>query len=839
MNNKFITKIIGATLAFAMMIGGAVGINAAKTAKQVDATAYTNVYSANFTTVSTHSYTQNKTFTLGGKSWTSSVSQVQSSVFYLGTNTSSGNPAKGVLNNNATFADVVTAVKAADSEYSTAYQTAHCYALLFDNVYNDVDSIEFNWAGGNNAFQIYLFGDSGSGFELLDSANYATYGASTSGSVSWETDNESVNFTRFAVAARPGTPSTTATSKTLRASTFIIKRVAGITPTGISLNSNELTLNVCEQSQLTATLQPNNAEGTVVWASDHPEIATVSNGLVTGVAEGNATITATVGSLNATCAVTVNAVPEPAVEEKTIAQFKALANNKAHAYLVSGTISAFSEGETKDMFGNMTIVDEDVELKIYGSTMTSSALAWNNGNAYAFTNPKDFISNATSNALAIGSVITMKLIRADYQGTVQGSGVITYIAPVAATAIELDRTTATVDTGGEIVLVPTLTPITATSDITWESSDEAIATVENGVVTGVSAGTATITAKVSDSIKAECEVTVTAVLTAILKYTGNSNKTAADYEGNALTQILNLDSNIFSVVYDKNGASSEMALRGDGIRMYATKQTTNGNKITVSMAKEYTIRTINIDFDDGYSSTASVFAGSTTVTATNGVYTINGTEFTVFNDNSGVASNTQVRFQKIDIVYRAATPEEIVKRTSTTTQLSYRYQGNSVDGFTYSDISIRFGANITKALWDELDTNEHLISGFGVIIADGDLVTNAADMAEAMNDKVSSTVTTTFTQEVYAIDYFVPVANMASTIGEDANNYFWNLRWTVDEANMDKMYSAVAYIKVGDEYVLMNMARESVETLAQDYLENRGCTASTAEGSLQAIVDNA
>ena len=835
--NKFLTKIIGGSLAIAMMIGVGAGVNVTKTAKAVDATAYTNVYSADFTTVAGHSYTQNKTFTLGGKSWTSSVSQVQSNVFYLGTN--SNNASKGILNNNATFSDVVTAVKVADSQYNTTYETAHCYALLFDNAYDDIDAVEFAWVGGNNAFQVYLFGDSGSGYELLDSENYATSGASVSGSVSWETDSESVDFAKFAIVARPGTPSTNATNKTLRASTFTLKRVAGITPTGITLNHNELTLNVCEQSQLTATLQPDGAEGTVVWTSDHTNIATVTNGLVTGVAEGTATITATVGSLSTTCAVTVNAVPEPAVEEKTIAQFKALENNKAHAYLVSGTISAFSEGDTKDMFGNMTLTDDDVELKIYGSTMTSSALAWNNGNAYAFTNPKDFITNATSNALAIGSVITMKLIRADYQGTIQGSGVITYIAPVAATAIELDKTAATVDTGGEIVLVPTLTPLTATSTITWESSDEAIATVANGVVTGVSAGTATITAKVSDSIKAECEITVTAVLTAVLKYTGNSNKTAADYEGNALTQILNLDSNIFSVVYDKNGAGNDMALRGDGIRMYATKQTTNGNKITVSMAKEYTIRTINIDFDDGYSSTASVFAGSATVTATEGVYTINGSDFTVFNDNSSAASNTQVRFQKIDIVYRAATPEEIVERTATTTQLSYRYTGNTQDGFNYSDISIRFGANISEDLWNGLDTNNHLISGFGVIIADGTLVQNNNDMVEAANDAVSSTVTTTFAGNVYAIDYFVPIANMVSTIGVNGNNYFWNLRFNIDESDMNTMYSAVAYIKVGNERVLMKMARESVETLALDYLANRGCNETTAEGSLQAIVDNA
>ena len=197
-------------------------------------------------------------------------------------------------------------------------------------------------------------------------------------------------------------------------------------------------------------------------------------------------------------------------------------------------------------------------------------------------------------------------------------------------------------------------------------------------------------------------------------------------------------------------------------------------------------------------------------------------------------------FTSVKLFYVEKTARQQVETNlSTQTQLSYRYTGNAQDGFAYSDISIRFGANITKALWDELDTNEHVISGFGVIIADGDFVTNAADMAAAMGDVISSTVTTTFTQEVYVIDYFVPIANKASTIGEDANNYFWNLRWDIDEANMDKMYSAVAYIKVGSEYVLMNMARESVETLALDYLTSRGCNETTAEGSLQAIVDNA
>ena len=45
--------------------------------------------------------------------------------------------------------------------------------------------------------------------------------------------------------------------------------------------------------------------------------------------------------------------------------------------------------------------------------------------------------------------------------------------------------------------------------LTWTSSNEAVATVSGGVVTGVSAGTATITATTSNGISASCEVTVT------------------------------------------------------------------------------------------------------------------------------------------------------------------------------------------------------------------------------------------------------------------------------------------------------------------------------------------
>ena len=180
---------------------------------------YVELYnSGSFTEVATHSYTQNKTFTLAEKSWTASVSQVNSSIFYLGCN--SNNSAKGVLNNNSTFSSVVTALRSADATYNTNYTTAHAYALLFENAYSDVTKVVFNWSGGNNAFQVFLFGDSGSGFVLLGSTNYATSGATTAGSVEWT--GSATNYSKFAIVARPGATNSTATNKTLRPSSFII-----------------------------------------------------------------------------------------------------------------------------------------------------------------------------------------------------------------------------------------------------------------------------------------------------------------------------------------------------------------------------------------------------------------------------------------------------------------------------------------------------------------------------------------------------------------------------------------------------------------------------------------
>ena len=84
-------------------------------------------------------------------------------------------------------------------------------------------------------------------------------------------------------------------------------------------------------------------------------------------------------------------------------------------------------------------------------------------------------------------------------------------APVAVTGITLNQASATIGIGETLSLTYTITPENATDKtVTWTSSDETVATVENGVIKAIKAGEATITAKAGDKT-ATCAVTVNAL----------------------------------------------------------------------------------------------------------------------------------------------------------------------------------------------------------------------------------------------------------------------------------------------------------------------------------------
>ena len=79
-----------------------------------------------------------------------------------------------------------------------------------------------------------------------------------------------------------------------------------VAATNIALSSSSLSMKTGESAQLTATITPSGATQKVTWSVSPSGIVSVSDtGKVTASAAGNATITATVGSVSATCAVVV------------------------------------------------------------------------------------------------------------------------------------------------------------------------------------------------------------------------------------------------------------------------------------------------------------------------------------------------------------------------------------------------------------------------------------------------------------------------------------------------------------------------------------------------------
>lgn len=80
--------------------------------------------------------------------------------------------------------------------------------------------------------------------------------------------------------------------------------------TGVSVSPSTSNLEIGQTQDLTETVSPSNATNpSVTWSSSNPSIATVnSNGLVTAIAQGSATITVTTndGGFTASSAITVN-----------------------------------------------------------------------------------------------------------------------------------------------------------------------------------------------------------------------------------------------------------------------------------------------------------------------------------------------------------------------------------------------------------------------------------------------------------------------------------------------------------------------------------------------------
>ncbi len=130
------------------------------------------------------------------------------------------------------------------------------------------------------------------------------------------------------------------------------------------------------------------------------------------------------------------------------------------------------------------------------------------------TNINEVTGATQSTGITAGESYTIKVVAKNDVGEVELAKEIT-ATKIPVESITLNKTEETVAVGKTVALTATIKPDDATNkNITWESSNTSIATVsDNGLVTGKTVGTATITVKSTDGSEksATCIVTVKSV----------------------------------------------------------------------------------------------------------------------------------------------------------------------------------------------------------------------------------------------------------------------------------------------------------------------------------------
>ena len=181
---------------------------------------------------------------------------------------------------------------------------------------------------------------------------------------------------------------------------------------------------------------------------------------------------------------------------KTFVLPKAPKSIPATGIRLTKTSAELDEGETLELF-----------YKLEPSDATTQGVVWASDNTDVATVDEDGIVTAVKagTATITVSVKGQPEIKATCTITVKSS-------TIAVTKLTLSESSAEVSVGKTLTLSCTIEPTDATNkELIWSSSDETIATVDaQGVVSGVKAGTVTITvaSKSNPSVTATCTVTV-------------------------------------------------------------------------------------------------------------------------------------------------------------------------------------------------------------------------------------------------------------------------------------------------------------------------------------------
>lgn len=245
----------------------------------------------------------------------------------------------------------------------------------------------------------------------------------------------------------------------------------------VELSRNELTLvSGGEPETLTVNIYGDYNESELEWSCGNEEIVSVENGVITPHKAGKTTVTVSIKGtdLMDSCEVTV------------IQSAEGLS-------LSQETMNLSVGGENGELYA--VVKPENAYNK---------NIKWQSDN----TNVAAVSNNGIVTPLSTG---TAKITAETEDGGYRASCDVTVTEYIPVTGITLDKTNMTLPEKGALDRINAVfeNELSSNKVIEWSSDNENVATVLDGVVTSVSAGTAVITAKTEDGgYTASCNVTV-------------------------------------------------------------------------------------------------------------------------------------------------------------------------------------------------------------------------------------------------------------------------------------------------------------------------------------------
>lgn len=348
----------------------------------------------------------------------------------------------------------------------------------------------------------FALSDAEKSIQIGESADVSALVTDSSATVDWSIDNQTVAdittspadpFVVKITGKKKGTAILTAVQTVngvAKKATCVINITEPVQK--ITLLQTDIKVDKGSTYQLTAVFTPELPDNrNITWVSSDESVATVSSmGLVTGVSGGNAVVSVVTedGIKVASCDVYVR-VPVTGI---TMSETKIAESLNLKTHQLTATVSPSGAG-----------VNTDVEWSV--SPSNGSVITVDKNGLVTYVAP----GNAT---------VIAKSVDGGYLASCQ----VIVLKPVSS--VTLDYTELELEVDENFRLSAEVLPEDASDkSVTWESSDNTVATVDaNGLITAVSAGQTTILVKsVDGGITAMCNVKVNQPPTALTLSTGN------------------------------------------------------------------------------------------------------------------------------------------------------------------------------------------------------------------------------------------------------------------------------------------------------------------------------